>query len=336
MTDFTSNDPSLESQWRSLILFGRNVATYKFAFARSLLDLVDEETTIITLEELSSPFSQHIIAHLKNHDKQGSSSSSAFLDACRKNMNEEMSESELLRITTAKGFVNVVDAFQNLPGGQIGRPFYVKDYSRGSKKIIVTDELLSLKKTAQFSNFDLEVDARWSLVETAWSIGISPNLLEVQHDENDETLFIQTGSLKRIDITSSKDALSGYQKGKCFYCSKDISIISGSENVCHVDHFLPHIHKQLHLPANINGVWNLVLSCSTCNGASEKSAKTPHISLLSKLNKRNEYYISSKHPLSETIRNQTGYSTEDRIKFLDKHYQITKDNNGGNPWSPDD
>ena len=37
MTNFQINDPSLESQWRAIILFGKNSATYKFAFAKSLL-----------------------------------------------------------------------------------------------------------------------------------------------------------------------------------------------------------------------------------------------------------------------------------------------------------
>jgi len=49
MTKFQINDPSLESQWRALILFGKNSATYKFAFAKSLLELVDEEKTRISL-----------------------------------------------------------------------------------------------------------------------------------------------------------------------------------------------------------------------------------------------------------------------------------------------
>ena len=39
MTKFQLNDPSLESQWRAIILFGKNSATYKFAFAKSLLKL---------------------------------------------------------------------------------------------------------------------------------------------------------------------------------------------------------------------------------------------------------------------------------------------------------
>lgn len=48
MTKFQINDPSLESQWRAIILFGKNSATYKFAFAKSLLELVDKEKTKIT------------------------------------------------------------------------------------------------------------------------------------------------------------------------------------------------------------------------------------------------------------------------------------------------
>ena len=63
----------MESQWRALILFGKNTATYKFAFAKSLLELVEKETTKITLKELAVPFSRNITEHLKKSDKQGSS-----------------------------------------------------------------------------------------------------------------------------------------------------------------------------------------------------------------------------------------------------------------------
>lgn len=60
MTEFQINDPSLESQWRALILFGKNSATYKFAFAKSLLELIEKETTSISLKELAKPFSRNI------------------------------------------------------------------------------------------------------------------------------------------------------------------------------------------------------------------------------------------------------------------------------------
>ena len=52
--------------------------------------------------------------------------------------------------------------------------------------------------------------------------------------------------MRRIDITSVRDSLNGYQKGKCFFSFLDISIIQGSPDICHVDHFLPHINKKVH------------------------------------------------------------------------------------------
>ena len=39
VTHFTEVQPTLENYWRSVILFGRNVASYKFALGKSLLEL---------------------------------------------------------------------------------------------------------------------------------------------------------------------------------------------------------------------------------------------------------------------------------------------------------
>ena len=41
--EFKEQYPSLESYWRSIILFGRNVASDKFALAESLLELRQKE-----------------------------------------------------------------------------------------------------------------------------------------------------------------------------------------------------------------------------------------------------------------------------------------------------
>jgi len=56
ITLFQETHPSLESYWRSVILFGRNVASYKFALAKSLLEIAPTGKTEITLEELADPF----------------------------------------------------------------------------------------------------------------------------------------------------------------------------------------------------------------------------------------------------------------------------------------
>jgi hypothetical protein len=61
MIKFQVDDILLESQWRAIILFGKNSATYKFAFAKSLLELISEEKTSITLGELVKPFSKTLL-----------------------------------------------------------------------------------------------------------------------------------------------------------------------------------------------------------------------------------------------------------------------------------
>ena len=328
MTEFQINDPSLESQWRALILFGKNSATYKFAFAKSLLELIDKETTSISLKELAKPFSRNITEHLKSSDKQGNSNSSTFLNVCRDYNNKIIDEAQLLKQTERLGFVNVVDAFQNVNGGQIPNLFYEKDYSRGGKRIVITDDLLRLKESFHFQNFENETEARWKLVETAWNLKINPNLLEVKYDQDASLLFLENDFMKRVDITSVRDSLNGYQKGKCFYSFMDISIIQGSADICHVDHFLPHVNKQVHAKngANINGVWNLVLAHSTINSTKEKGAKVPNKKYLERLFNRNEFYIISKHPLAETIINQTGRTKDLRRTFLEYQYNLALEN----------
>lgn len=320
---FQENDLSLESQWRAIILFGKNSATYKFAFGKALLELASRETNSISLKDLSPIFVNSILEHLKTNDKQGNSNTSTFLDACRKYNNAEISYDNLLSITEKHGFTNVIDAFQNVNGGIIPNLFFHKDYNGTSKKISITDDLLSLKESYQFLNLDDEVDARWNLVETAWNLQLNPNLLEVKIDDNLQTLFIENNFMRRVDITTARASLNGYQKGKCFYSFQDISIVSGDDNICAVDHFFPHIHKiSIHQTgSNVNGIWNLVLADKFVN--LEKRAKIPELKYLERLYKRNEFYIASKHPLGETIVNQTGKTPQQRRHFLQKQYDLS-------------
>lgn len=321
-TQFQINDPSLESQWRAIILFGKNSATYKFAFAKSLLGLIEQEKTKISLDELAIPFANSIVEHLKKSDKQGNASSSKFLEGCRSYINEKITKEDLYSLTEKYGFVNVVNAFQNVNGGTIPNAFYEKNYSQGKKEIIVTDNLLKIKELFQYRNLEQEVEARWSLVETAWNLQINPNLLEVKYDASKSLFFIESNLMRRIDITSVRDSLNGYQKGKCFYSYQDISINKNDINICEVDHFLPHINKLAHSQtgANINGVWNLVLADSSIN--LHKKARIPEKRFLQRLFNRNEFYIESKHPLSETIINQTGLTKESRRTFLEAQYNL--------------
>jgi hypothetical protein len=52
----------------------------------------------------------------------------------------------------------------------------------------------------------------------------------------------------------------------------------------------------------------------------------PSLKYLTRLFNRNEFFINSKHPLSETIINQTGKTKELRRAFLEKQYNLAIQN----------
>ncbi len=169
-----------------------------------------------------------------------------------------------------------------------------------------------------------EIESRWRLVETAWELQLSRNLIAVDHESDTGNLVVHKNN-RRTSVTSSRDALNGYQKGKCFFCFDEISVQSGSPILAHVDHFFPHILKP-EMGHIVDGIWNLVLSCSDCNGSGEKGAKVPDTSLVQRLNRRNEYLIDSNHPLKETIILQTGKSAGTRSGFIQDKLDIAMSN----------
>lgn len=81
--EFTATTPTRENYWRSIILFGRNVASYKFALSKALLEIGERPDDLIKMEDLALPFAKGVCEHLLLSDKQATSKSSAFLNACR-------------------------------------------------------------------------------------------------------------------------------------------------------------------------------------------------------------------------------------------------------------
>jgi len=321
--EFYEIEPSLENYWRSIILFGKNVASYKFALAKALYDLKTSSNDLITMEQLAQPYVKHLLEHLKNNPKQITSSSSRFLNACKQYNDNQISYEELIITAISLGFQNVIDAFHNVNREEIAKRFFI-DERKESGGIRITDNFYELADKNDFSDLNQETEARWRLVETGWELGISSQLIGVEYD-NDTKNFFATQKERRINITSSRDSLNGYQKGQCFYCYQKISINPTDENLTDVDHFIPW--KLNDKVPNINGVWNLVLACEECNrGTNGKFEKLPTLELLKRLDKRNEYLINSYLPLRETLIRQTGNTHQARRNFLQTQYNTAKIN----------
>ena len=331
--EFFAIDPKLEDYWRAIILFGQNVACYKFALAKSLLEIAPTGKTIITLDELSEPYSRYVVEHIGTCEAQNQLTPQPypFLEGCKQFKKGQITYEQLLEITRREGFKVVLDKFHNVKG-----TLPVQFYKKEKGKIIITDELFRLLETEQFQNLAPEVEARWRLVERAWELNISRNLISVGYDPNNQLLFTFSDRRRRVDVTSCRDALNGYQKGKCFYSFADISIEPSSTNLADVDHFFPHSLNEY--IRNVDGVWNLVLSSQECNrGERGKFHRLPDIEYLKRLHKRNEFLITSHHPLRETLIQQTGNTEEKRRNFLQSMYTTaqsllgTASNDG---WKP--
>lgn len=321
MEEFYEVEPSLDNYWRSIILFGRNVASYKFALAKALYDLKASPDDLITLEQLSKPYVNNILEHLKHSPKQITSSSSTFLNACEQFSGNQITYDQLVQVAIKYGFQNVIDAFHNVHSKEIPKRFFV-DERRASGGIRITDNFYELAQERSFDDLNLETESRWRLVETGWKLSIASQLIGVQFDNDTNELFTVQND-RRIDITSSRGSLNGYQKGRCFYCYTDISIDPSDENLADVDHFFPWMIRN-EIP-NINGVWNLVLSCKECNrGENGKFERLPSLEMLNRLHKRNEYLIGSYLPLRETLLQQTGNSHQQRQSFLQTQYNTAK------------
>ncbi len=316
---FISKAPELEDYWRAIILFGRNVASYKFALAKSLLEIQPESGQLIKMSELAPVFARQITEHLKISDKQATSRSSTFLDYCRDFNAGKTDQNHLLEQTVKYGFVNVIDAFHIVATDEISKRFYI-DERKKNDGIRITEEFSELVSGSQITNLPHEVESRWNLVETAWELGISRNMIRIDFDSDTERFFTFDDKLRRKSITSSRDALNGYQKGHCFYCFDTIHLDKAQDELPDVDHFFPHALKQYGMHS-VDGIWNLVLACKDCNrGTNGKFEKIPTIKLLERLNKRNEFLISSHHPLRETLIQQTGNTPQRRSKFLNDYH----------------
>jgi len=321
-------DPSVAATLRGVVLFGRNSASYKFALAKSVLGFAYQGTQAVAIDDLAGPFSQYICEHLKLEDRQATRDQSQFLNACRQFNNGSIAQSDLIATTIRLGFENVIDAFHVLGQGNIDNQFFL-DERKTSKRILLADNFLSFAQ-AGVSSYMQEVEARWRLVETAWGMNLAPCLIEF-NDGNGDFEVVQKN--ERVAVTSARAALNGYQKGACFYCFRDISIAVNDPDLADVDHVFPHVLQRHGILEKLDGIWNLVLACKECNrGLSGKFANLPDLTYVDQLRKRNDFLVSSHHPLRETIIGQTGNSDVDRFDFLQAVITAAREQYPGQFW----
>ena len=323
MLPFRDAAPNPAGDWRHIVRFGRNVASYKFALGRTLLALAAQQRTFVPLEDLAVPYAASICEHLLAEDRQSTSAQSRFLDACRSRNRAELDAAKLAELTVRLGFTNVIDAFHISRAGEPTQTSFFIDERASRHGITLTDELLKLATGLQAEVLPLEVDARWNLVQTSWGLGLGTRLVSVEITPDEDAVHLHVPPrLRRGPITGVRDALSPYQDGRCAYCDTPFTDI-GTSRVA-VDHVLPFmLMGQGWQDGDLHQIWNLVLACYACNSA--KRDRPPDKDWMPWLVKRGEDLIGSHHPLRETLISQLGPDPARRHETLRRRHATAID-----------
>ena len=295
---------SEESILRTIILFGRNVSTYKFALADVLLN--KELTSALSYTDVRDDFVLSLYNHYQNNSHQyqgGENAITRAFDAYA----QDADWSNLIKVAEKNIYNDVFDAFHNVGGASIKDDLVLFENDKNSKQIVITDALLKLKENhALVNQLVLENQTRWNIVEEAWKNKLTPNMLVFNAKDN--SISSINSENERINLRSAVDALLPYQHGKCFYCGRQLNKASDTQasDFPDVDHLLPFSAFDKFSPfqqISPNGFWNLVIACKECNrGASGKFDAPPDQMYYTKLINRNRLFTEEhRHSLRNTI-----------------------------------
>lgn len=307
--EFTASD-----YWKALILYGLNQATYKIALGKTLLSLSAKGFNQVPWDVLAKEFFDQYRTRLDVPDRMPQQATPGRQTAMerifstfqlRQNLDAAVDE------VRAAAFEDVIPRFHNLGGMDgIQGKFYRFEFGR---YLELTDDLHAVRE-GQEAALHAELDARWGLLEGAFSIAAGDQTLA-----NDIRTIYLAGAHKRKSLTGNIPFLQGYQGNTCFYCGMEMR----SEDV-EVDHMLPRQVLQH------DEIWNLVLAHGACNLRKLDRLVGEHFIL--KLIARNENVMGSNHPWKKRIASMLGATPAARARQLYWHYENVKSVLGQNYW----
>ena len=218
MKDFT-----LEDYWRALILYGQQVATYKIALGMSLVNFVNINKTIVTIDELAEEFFELYQKRLQNNMPQlNLPNRLTVMERVVKNYtSQKLDRTAAIEKIAKDAFHDVIPRFHTLNRESLPINFY--EFNDG--KLSLTDNAFKIFSDQKNKDLVTELNSRWDLLEAAFLINRENNELI-----NDLRKFYLLKGYERTDVTKTRPVLNGYQKGICFYCGE----LMGDDAV-HVD-----------------------------------------------------------------------------------------------------
>lgn len=301
--------------WKAIVLYGLNAATYKIAFAKTLLILAEQNRSSVTWSKLSEEYFKQFKKRLKNSEMPQLSNPKRLtvMERILKRVDRGLiTETQAIEEVGKDAFNDVIKRFHSIGRDKDFAKDKFYEFNHGNN-LIIKDSVFLIAQNMPNELFD-EINARWSLLESAFlmkrdSFSLENDIREIYLDQR----------AKRTNITKNIPFLSGYQGNTCFYCCEPIN----DDNI-HVDHVLPFQVLQH------DEIWNLVLSHSLCNESKSDNVVGP--SYIEKLIARNENIMGSNHPWKNKIKEQLGDNPDARKIELEQHYDNVKSVLGRNYW----
>lgn len=293
--------------WKGIVLYGLNQATYKIALGKTIIELTSLGKESIEWNQLSKAYLDNYIARLNKNPfpQQNNPARKTKMERIIDSLERgSIDYSTAISLVETEAFKDVIPRFQTIGTNKeiVGERFYHFDFG---KKLYLHDSTFKIVEDSEAELIE-ELDARWSLLEGAFSIVHGDWILS----NSVRDIYLENG-YSRTNITGNIPFLQGYQGNICFYCGEPIE-----KNDIHVDHVLPRQFIQH------DEIWNLVLSHSICNLHKNDSLIGKHY--FEKLIARNENIMGSNHPWKKKISDALGNSNTKRAVSMWKHYESAK------------
>jgi HNH endonuclease len=305
--DFYRAEPTPHSSWRWAVLMGVNARTYKFALGDALLDVAASGREAVSLEELAVPYAMGIARRVGDAPQAPGSTSLAstdFLSVAKEEAAESLLQGRpsdrLVRAAAQSIPAMVMEKFHNVRGGQLPHTFYELRGRGRDRVVVLSPELRGIATSSQVASLRDELDARWNIVETSFTIGVGRSVMEGGLAVDLESWRL-SDKQRRRSVSGVREAVIGFQHGRCMICSD----LVGPEDEVAIDHVFPHVLMSRFPVARtwpglqLDAVWNLAPAHVGCNGA--KSDRLPLPIELQRLVARNEAIMNSPHPLKRTL-----------------------------------
>jgi hypothetical protein len=173
---FYQDEPTARTSWRMAILLGANSRPYKFALGAALAGQARQGREWIDLDELADPYALALAERVGRFSQAPAAQSpneQDFLTVCREEASASVDASRatarLLEaaVTSIPGMV--MQKFHNLRGElTLPHRFYEIEGRGSHRRVRLTADLHAVTAAAD-DLLDLELAARWSIVESSFS-----------------------------------------------------------------------------------------------------------------------------------------------------------------------